>query len=104
MASGLNGQRFCFHGYLPIDQRELSLSLRALERQSRETGATQIFIESPHRNQRLLAALLRELAPSTTVCLALDLTGGEERIISKPVSEWTPVNLPKLPCIFLFQA
>ena len=104
MASGFNGQQFTFNGYLPIDQQELTAAIRKLERISKETGAAQLFIESPHRNQRLLEMLLRTLAPSTRLCVALDLTGAEERIVSQPVSAWPTVNLPKMPCIFLFQA
>lgn len=104
MASGFNGQQFTFNGYLPIGQQELTGAIRKLERQSRETGAAQLFIESPHRNQRLLEVLLKTLSPATRLCIALDLTGSGERIISQPVSAWPAVDLPKLPCIFLFQA
>jgi len=104
MASGFNGQQFSFNGYLPIDRKDLTASIRKFERQSREAGSAQIFIESPHRNQRLLEAMLQTLAPSTRLCIALDLTGSGERIVSKPVSGWSVIDLPKLPCIFLFQA
>ncbi|MFM8346872.1 MAG: SAM-dependent methyltransferase [Bacteroidota bacterium] len=104
MASGFNGQQFTFNGYLPIGQQELTGAIRKLERQSKETGAAQIFIESPHRNQRLLETLLKTLSPASRLCVAQDLTGEGETIISREVSAWPQVNLPKLPCIFLFQA
>ena len=101
--SGLNGQRFAFHGYLPIDERECERAIKLLERESASKEQTQIFIETPFRNNRLLKAFLKHLAPSTRLCLALDLTGSEEQIICKKVAQWPKVELPKLPAIFLFQ-
>ena len=73
-ASGLDGQRFAFHGYLPIAETELVSALKECERQSRRLRQTQIFIETPYRNDRTLAAMLRALAPDTLVCVAADLT------------------------------
>ena len=104
MASGFNGQQFSFNGYLPIDRKELTAAIRKFERISKEYGSAQLFIESPHRNQRLQEAMIQTLAPSTRLCIALDLTGSSERIVSKPVSAWSTIDLPKMPCIFLFQA
>lgn len=107
MGSGMSGQRFTFNGYLPVDQKELVAEIRKLERISREQNATQIFIESPHRNGRLLDNLIAQLSPGTRLCVALDLTGPGEKLTSKAVQEWRksrPEPLPKLPCIFLFQA
>ena len=102
-ASGLNGQQFAFQGYLPIDEKECSRMIKSLENESIAKGQTQIFIETPYRNNRLLKALLKNLAPSTKLCLAMDLTGSEEKIICKKVAEWSKMELPKLPAIFLFQ-
>ena len=107
MASGMSGQRFSFNGYLPVQPQPLQEAIRKSERLSREQQSTQIFIESPHRNIRLLEALLQTLSPSTRLAIALDLTGKDERIISRRVSEWKKgavPSLPKMPCIFLFQA
>ena len=107
MASGMNGQRFSFNGYLPIDARERLMEIQRLEKISTAQQATQVFIESPHRNARLLETLLGTLSPNTRLAVAVDLTGESERIVSLPVRQWKarPVEaLPKLPCIFLFQA
>ena len=104
MASGMNGQRFSFHGYLPIQEKELISEIKKLEKESRENRQTQIFIESPHRNSRLLNALKKNLSQSTRLCVAYDLTGNDERIVSLPVRDWPEWELPKKPCIFLFLA
>jgi 16S rRNA (cytidine1402-2'-O)-methyltransferase len=104
MASGMNGQRFAFNGYLPIQEKELTAEIKKLEKISRETHQTQIFIESPHRNNRLLSALKKHLSPSTGLCVACDLTGKDEKIVSLPVKAWPEWELPKMPCIFLFLA
>lgn len=104
MASGMNGQQFAFHGYLPIQDKELISAIHRYERESREGMMTKIFIESPHRNQRLLDALRKQLSASTRLCVACDLTGSNEKIVSLPVREWKNWDLPKQPCIFLFLA
>lgn len=104
MASGLNGQRFSFHGYLPIQEKELITSIKQLERESRDAQVTQIFIESPHRNNRLLTMLRRKLSSETRLCVACDLTGTNEKILTLPVKQWPDWELPKMPCIFLFLA
>jgi 16S rRNA (cytidine1402-2'-O)-methyltransferase len=103
-ASGFNGQQFAFHGYLPIGDKECAAAIKLLEKESRAKNQTQIFIETPFRNNRLLKAFLKNLSHSTHLCVALDVTGDEERIISKPVFSWAPIELPKLPAVFLFQS
>lgn len=104
MASGMNGQRFAFNGYLPIQEKELTAEIKKLEKISRDSHQTQIFIESPHRNNRLLSALRKQLNQSTMLCVACDLTGKDEKIVSLPVKNWPDWELPKMPCIFLFLA
>jgi len=105
-ASGLDGQRFAFHGYLPITETELDSTLKECERQSRKLKQTQIFIETPYRNDRTLATMLRALAPATLVCVAADLTLESETVTTRPVVEWrkeTP-QLKGRPTVFLLFA
>ena len=102
MASGLNGQNFSFHGYLPVDQHELTNAIRRLEAESKSKGTTQIFIETPHRNNRLLQTLKKTLSPTMRLCVALDLTGPDEKILSRSLDQWPELELPKKPCLFLF--
>ncbi len=106
MASGLNGQRFAFHGYLPVQEGELVSAIRELERESSKRNQTQIFIETPYRNNRLMAAMLKVLRPDTELCVALDLTGAAEKIRTAKVNAWKAqrVDFPKLPLVFLFLA
>lgn len=106
MASGLNGQRFAFHGYLPIDARELANTIRELERESRQKNQTQIFIETPYRNNTMMSALLRSLNPSTLLTVALDLTGEGESIQTHPAGKWKILSpqFSKTPAVFLFLA
>lgn len=103
MSSGFNGQRFTFHGYLPVDAQERRAALRALEREVRKTGATQIFIETPYRNDRMLADICNDLSTATLVCVAADITGPEQRIVTRSVEQWRKMdyNLGKVPAIFL---
>jgi 16S rRNA (cytidine1402-2'-O)-methyltransferase len=104
MASGLNGQQFAFHGYLPVEARALSDKLLALETESRKKNQTQIFIETPYRNQSLFNHLLKTLHPTTLLCVAMDITGATEQIATKTVASWrqTPFSWRKSPCVFLF--
>ena len=105
-ASGLEGQRFAFHGYLPIAENELVSTLKECERQSRKLKQTQIFIETPYRNDRTLATMLRALAPATLVCVAADLTLESEAVKTRPVVAWrkeTP-QLKGRPTVFLLLA
>jgi 16S rRNA (cytidine1402-2'-O)-methyltransferase len=106
MASGLNGQQFCFHGYLPIDSKDAGKALRDLEKESQTKNQTQIFIETPYRNNSLFQNLVKNLKNETRVCLALDLSGENEMIRTLTVSDWRkqPVELPKKPAVFLFLA
>ena len=106
MASGLNGQRFAFHGYLPIDSKEAVVAIKNLERESREKNQTQIFIETPYRNSALMGHLIKSLRPDTRLCIAVDLTSTREKIICKEVLRWKaePVSLEKVPTVFLFLA
>src|SRR5262249_30087676 len=87
-ASGLNGQRFALHGYLPVDEHELAAALRELERESSRLGQTQIFIETPYRNERTLAAALRALSPATLMCIAAELTLPGETVRTRTVAQW----------------
>ncbi|MBM3432459.1 MAG: SAM-dependent methyltransferase [Bacteroidetes bacterium] len=106
MASGMNGQSFTFHGYLPIDAKARNQAIQALELDSIKHHRTQLFIETPYRNDAMLQALLQQLKSTTRVCLAVDLTAPAESVQTKTVAEWKksiPV-LHKRPMIFLVQA
>lgn len=106
MASGLNGQRFAFHGYLPVDKAERSRVIAELERESRQRKMTQIFIETPYRNQSLLGDLLATLSKSTRLVIAQDLTGPTQAITSRSVAGWkqAPAELSRSPALFLLLA
>lgn len=103
MGSGLNGQRFAFHGYLPIDAKDRQQAIRELEKESKQKNQTQLFIETPYRNQPVFNDLIKTLAPSTQLCVAYDVTGSAEILKTKSVSDWRkePLALDKLPCVFL---
>jgi 16S rRNA (cytidine1402-2'-O)-methyltransferase len=103
MASGLNGQHFCFNGYLPVDAGERKKKIKALELESRKTGATQIFIETPYRNNQLLETLLQTCDAPVRLCIAANITAPEESIRTLTVGEWNKQlpNLHKIPVIFL---
>jgi 16S rRNA (cytidine1402-2'-O)-methyltransferase len=105
-ASGLDGQRFAFHGYLPVKQPELAAALKELEHQSHRLKQTQIFIETPYRNDRTLAAMLHALHPTTLVCVAVDLTLEAETVKTRSVSRWLehPPHLDGRPTVFLLLA
>jgi 16S rRNA (cytidine1402-2'-O)-methyltransferase len=104
MASGLNGQNFAFHGYLPIEGKESAKVIREFEKESRVRNQTQIFIETPYRNNAILKNLLKNLPAHTRLCIAVDITGEGEFISTKTVKEWQsePIELPKSPAVFLF--
>jgi 16S rRNA (cytidine1402-2'-O)-methyltransferase len=106
MASGLNGQRFAFHGYLPIDAKERAHAIKELEKESKQKNQTQLFIETPYRNQAVWNDLLKSLHDNTLLTLAYDITGQAERIQTRAVREWKKevVTLDKLPCVFLLLA
>lgn len=103
MASGFNGQSFAFLGYLPIESDRRSAAMRAMERRVRNEHQTQIFIETPYRNNRVIAELAKVLPGAMLLCVASDITGGNERIITKPLSWWgkASYNYDKIPTIFL---
>jgi 16S rRNA (cytidine1402-2'-O)-methyltransferase len=106
MSSGLNGQKFCFHGYLPIDGKEGAEAIRQLEKESQAKNQTQIFIETPYRNNSIFQTLLKNLKPDTELSIALDITGVSEFIDTKTVENWRTqsIEFPKKPAIFLFLA
>jgi 16S rRNA (cytidine1402-2'-O)-methyltransferase len=106
MASGLNGQHFQFVGYLPIDHAERIKALRQLEEDSRRKNSTQLFIETPYRNNQLLETILKVCQPSTLLCIAADLTSPTEWIRTKRISDWKKQvpALHKKPVVFLMLA
>ena len=107
MASGLDGQRFAFHGYLPIDARERKSAIEALEAASRDANQTQIFIETPYRNTRMLDALLHACRGDTLLCVARSLTTRDEWIHTCPVAQWQQNARPlldRMPTVFLLLA
>ncbi|MBH2004437.1 MAG: SAM-dependent methyltransferase [Sphingobacteriia bacterium] len=106
MASGMNGQAFQFNGYLPIDGMERKKKIRELEAESERKHATQIFIETPYRNNQLLNDILQVCKPTTSVCVGADITGPGEMIRTKKVKDWIGKlpELHKIPTIFLIQA
>lgn len=103
MASGFNGQSFSFHGYLPIDKAQRSKRIKELEALSEKFRQTQIFIETPFRNNQLLEELLKSCHGRTRLCVACNLTAEDEQIISRPVEQWRKmkIDLHKKPVIFL---
>ena len=106
MASGLNGQQFAFHGYLPVDEVALNKKLQELEEESRRKAQTQLFIETPYRNDRLLRILCDRLSPNTRLCVATQLTQPDESITTRRIAEWKSAmpTLGKKPTVFLFLA
>jgi 16S rRNA (cytidine1402-2'-O)-methyltransferase len=106
MASGLNGQQFAFHGYLPIDSKDAEKTILNLEKDSRQRNQTQIFIETPYRSNSLFQLLLKTLNGDTLLCIALNLTGSDEQIKTATVKKWRTTNkiLSKDPAVFLFLA
>ncbi|MCG9970252.1 SAM-dependent methyltransferase [Christiangramia crocea] len=105
MASGMNGQSFTFHGYLPIDKKERKHEIKQLERLSVEKNQAQIFIETPYRNMKFLEDLVQNLHPATRICVASDLTLESEFIKTATASEWKNIktDLHKRPAIFIIQ-
>ena len=103
MASGMNGQSFTFHGYLPIEKDEKKASFKRLERISFEKNQSQIFIETPYRNNKLLEALIQTLNPETHLCIATDITLPTEYIKTKKIAAWKKetIDLHKRPTIFI---
>lgn len=106
MASGLEGQRFAFCGYLPRDAGERTKRIRELETRSRKEAETEIFIETPYRNDALVASLLEACAPTTRLCVAADLTLATESVATQSIAEWrrAPPAIGKRPAVFLLLA
>jgi 16S rRNA (cytidine1402-2'-O)-methyltransferase len=102
MASGLQGQHFQFNGYLPIDQQERTRAIRQLEDESLRKGCTQVFIETPYRNNQMMETLMKTLRPSSRISVAVDLTSEKEFIKTLTVAEWKKhkIDLHKRPTIF----
>ncbi len=103
MASGMNGQHFCFNGYLPVDNIDRMKAIKKLETEALKNNCTQIFIETPYRNNQLLEAIVQSCQASTRLCIAVSITSPEEFIKTKPVSEWkgSKPDIHKKPAIFL---
>ncbi len=107
MGSGLDGQRFAFHGYLPAKEAERAKAVRELEKESRQKRQTQLCIETPYRNPALFDALLRHCQPATRLCVATDLSLPGESIRTQTIAAWkkqTPPDIERRPTVFLFLA
>jgi 16S rRNA (cytidine1402-2'-O)-methyltransferase len=106
MASGFNGQNFVFHGYLPVEQPVRIKKIKAMEQTLLSTGQTQLFMETPYRNEKLLELLLKNLKPQTKLCVAVNISNEEETIVTAEVINWDikQVNVNKQPAIFLIGA
>ena len=103
MGSGFNGQSFAFAGYLPVDQTQRTARLKEMERRINRERQTQIFIETPYRNNKLIAELCASLPSSMLLCVASDISGEKQSIITKPIGEWkkTTYDYSHTPTIFL---
>ena len=107
MASGLDGQRFAFHGYAPVEPNARATQMRTWESESRKHNQTQIFIETPYRNAAMLQTLLQTLKGTTRLCIARGLTTPDEYIRTLTIADWkkaTQPDLSKIPTVFLFLA
>lgn len=102
MGSGMNGQQFAFVGYLPIDEQQRKKKLQQLEEYSAKQQSTQVFIETPYRNNQLLETILKTCRPTTRICVAANLTAANESIVTKTVADWKKEKpeLHKQPVIF----
>jgi len=106
IASGLNGQNFAFHGYLPTDKVKLSDKIHKIEQISSSQQQTQLFIEAPYRNNQLFETLLKECKSDTYLCIACNISQKDEYIKTKTVAQWRknpPPSLHKKPCVFALQ-
>lgn len=103
MASGFNGQSFTFHGYLPIDKAQRSKRIKELEGYAERFKQTQLFIETPFRNNQLLEEILKSCKPATRLCIACNLTAEDEMVKTQTIAAWKkqPPDLHKKPVIFL---
>ena len=105
MASGMNGQNFAFNGYLPIDNSDRKKTIKDLEKLSKDKNQSQIFIETPYRNEKLLTDLKAILSPTTNLCIAVDITLPNEYIKTYSIANWKKQSpdLHKRPAIFIIQ-
>lgn len=103
MSSGMNGQNFAFNGYLPIDKKDQIKKIKYLENISKKTNQTQIFMETPYRNNKLFKTLISVCNNNTKLCIATNITQDNESIITKDIREWKTmkINIDKQPSIFL---
>lgn len=106
MGSGMNGQKFTFNGYLPIKSSDLQRKIRELEQTSAKEYSSEIFIETPYRNNQLLENIIKIGNPETRLCIAKDLTGENEFIKTMSLRKWKSqkIDLHKIPCIYILQA
>ncbi len=106
MASGFNGQSFAFHGYLPIDKKDRQQKIKALEKESKEKDQTQIFMDTPYRNEQLLTDILKVARKDSFLCIARDITGEKQLVLTKSIAKWKSgeMALNKIPAIFLLYA
>jgi 16S rRNA (cytidine1402-2'-O)-methyltransferase len=105
MSSGLNGQNFAFNGYLPIDRADKKNKIKELEKTSQQKNQSQIFIETPYRNNKMLEDLTKTLSGDTNLCIACDITLSTEYIKTLSINEWkkNKINIDKKPAIFIIQ-
>lgn len=103
MASGFNGQSFAFHGYLPIEENERAKALKVLEEKLYKEDQTQIFIETPYRNNKMAEDILKHCKPQTKLCIAMNISCDNETIVTKKVGAWKGKlpDMHKQPCVFL---
>lgn len=107
MASGLNGQQFAFLGYLPVEKLQRNQKLKEIEKRSASHKETQLFIETPYRNQAMMDAILQSCHEQTQLCIACDVSLPSEMIVTKSIASWKtspPIDIHKRPCLFLILA
>ena len=107
MASGLNGQQFAFLGYLPVEKLQRNQKLKEIEKRSAIHKETQLFIETPYRNQAMMDAILQSCHEQTQLCIACDVSLPSEMIVTKSIASWKtspPIDIHKRPCLFLILA
>lgn len=104
MSSGFNGQKFTFHGYLPIDRSKRETQLKFLQKQIETTGYTQLFMETPFRNNQMLESILKIVSPKVKLCLGVNIHSADQYFMTKTIAEWKKVkiDLHKKPTIFCF--